>query len=105
MIPSPSPPAPPKNAPSRFLRVTSPCALAAADEAKAPTKANIEEAQRRYVRGKDLYEENDFQAALVEFRRAYDLAPNYKLLYNIAQVCYQLQDYPGALRTFNKYLA
>jgi hypothetical protein len=78
---------------------------AGADEARAPTKANLEEAQRRFQRGKELYDENDYQSALVEFRRAYELSPNYRLLYNIAQVQYQLQDYSGAFRTFSKYLA
>jgi tetratricopeptide repeat protein len=90
---------------SVLLGLATTSAAAGADGPKAPTKANIEDAQRRFQHGRDLYEENDFQGALVEFQRAYDLAPNYKLLYDIAQVQYQLQDYPGALRTFNKYLA
>ncbi|QSQ22453.1 PEGA domain-containing protein [Pyxidicoccus parkwayensis] len=64
----------------------------------------MEEAQRRYERGKEFYEESDFRAALVEFQRAYELAPSYKLLYSIAQVQYQLQDYAGALRSFQQYL-
>jgi len=79
-------------------------APAAADEVKQPTKAQIEEAQKRYQRGRELYEENDFRAALVEIKRAYELAPNYRLLYDIAQIHYQIQDYPGALRAFSQYL-
>lgn len=71
---------------------------------KAPSKANLEEAQSRYQRGRELYEENDFQAALVEFQRAQELAPSYKLLFNIAQVQYQLQDYASALGSFQRYL-
>jgi hypothetical protein len=63
-----------------------------------------EEAQRHFRRGKDLYEDSDFQGALMEFRRAYDLAPSFRLLYNIAQMYYQLQDYPSALRYFGRYL-
>ncbi|MBI5535379.1 MAG: PEGA domain-containing protein [Deltaproteobacteria bacterium] len=70
-----------------------------------PTKEAKEEAQRRFEQGKELYEENDFRGALIEFRRAYQLAPNYKLLYTIAQVYYQLQDYASSLQTFEKYLA
>ena len=66
--------------------------------------ANREEAQARFDRGREFFEEGDFAAALVEFRRANELSPNYRLLYNIAQVCYQLQDYPCALQSFNKYL-
>ncbi len=76
-----------------------------AQDAKQPSAADIEEAKRRYQRGRELYEENDLKAALVEIQRAYDLAPNYKLLYDIGQICYQLPDYPCALRSFQKYLA
>jgi hypothetical protein len=68
-------------------------------------KAQVEEAHKRYQRGRELYEENDFPGALAEIRRAYELAPNYKLLYDIAQICFQMQDYTCALKTFNRYLA
>jgi hypothetical protein len=78
-------------------------APARADPPK-PDKAQLEEAQRRYQRGRELYEESDFQGALAEMRRAYDLAPSFKLLYDIGQVCFQMQDYPCALKTFTRYL-
>jgi hypothetical protein len=71
---------------------------------QAPTKAQIEEAQRHYQRGRELYDDNDFAGALVEIRRAYDTAPSYKLLYDIGQICAQMQDYACALRTFTRYL-
>ncbi|WP_050430614.1 PEGA domain-containing protein [Chondromyces crocatus] len=71
---------------------------------EAPSKAAVEEAKQRFQRGRELYEENDFQAALVELRRAYELAPTFRLLYDIGQVYYQLQDYPNALKTFTKFL-
>lgn len=87
-----------------LLGLASTSTVASADDARASTKATLDEAQRRFQRGKELYDENDFHAALVEFRRAYEMAPNYRLLYNIAQVQYQLQDYPATLRTFNKYM-
>jgi hypothetical protein len=73
--------------------------------ASAPSREAKEEAQRRFEAGKDLYEENDFRGALIEFKRAYQLAPHFKLLYTIAQVHYQLQDYAASLQTFEKYLA
>jgi hypothetical protein len=63
------------------------------------------EAIERFQRGIELYEERDFNAALVELRRANELAPNYKLLFNIGQVCYQLADYACALISFQEYLA
>ncbi|WPB73924.1 PEGA domain-containing protein [Archangium violaceum] len=93
---------------SRWLALVLVVALgaggASAAPRRAPNKANLEEAQSRYQRGKELYAENDFQASLLEFQRAYELAPSYRLLYNIAQVQYQLQDYAGALRSFQQYL-
>lgn len=69
-----------------------------------PSKAAVDEAKRRFQRGRELYEENDFQGALVEMRRAYELAPTYRLLFDIGQVYYQLQDYPSALRSFTQFL-
>ena len=80
-----------------FLLVPSP-ALA------QPTKDQIAEARAHYKKGLDLYEEGDFDAALIEFQRAYDTAPAYKILYNIGLVQRQLKDYAGSLRSFKKYL-
>lgn len=90
-------------APALFLAAILPSRPVLADE--PPTKADRDEAQRRYQRGKELYEENDFAAALVEIRRAHSLSRSYKLLYDIGQICYQMQDYPCALRSFTTYLA
>jgi len=42
---------------------------------------------------------------LVEFERAYHLAPSYRLLYNIALIRLQLNDYAQALKVFQEYLA
>jgi hypothetical protein len=62
------------------------------------------EATARFRRGTELYKEESYEAALVEFRRAYELSDEYRVLYNIAQVCYQLHDYVCALRSFESYL-
>jgi hypothetical protein len=64
-----------------------------------------EEARVRFQRGLELYQEGNFEAALTEFRKAYELAPSYQVRYNIGQVCYQLQDYACALKSFQTYLA
>jgi len=66
--------------------------------------AKIDEARSRYDRGKQLYEEGAFDAALTEFQRAYELAPSYKILYNIGQVHRQRNDYASALRVFERYV-
>ncbi len=38
-------------------------------------------------------------------QRAYDMSGNAALLFDLGQIQYQLQDYPGALSAFTKYLA
>jgi hypothetical protein len=73
--------------------------------AVAPDPSRAEEAGVRFRRGVELYAEGDLSAALVEFTRAYQLVPRYKILYNIAQITYQQQDYVTAVRHFRRYLA
>jgi tetratricopeptide (TPR) repeat protein len=63
------------------------------------------EAQRCFQRGIELYKAGDFGPAQVEFTRAYELVPSYKLLYNLGQVSYQRRDHAAALRYFRQYLA
>ena len=70
----------------------------------ASASGSIEEAQRRYQRARELYDENNFSAALVEMRRAHELSRSYKLLYDIGQICYQTHDYPCALQSFGRFL-
>jgi hypothetical protein len=73
--------------------------------AAEPTKEQKEEASRRFKRGIELFQEGDYRAALVEFKRANELAPNFNVLYNIGNVYFQLQDYANALTAFEKYIA
>lgn len=79
---------------------------AGAEQPSAPPggKAPVDEARDRYRRGVRLYEEGDYPAALVEFRRAYELSPAFQVLYNIGHVYRQLQNYAEALRWLEKYL-
>jgi tetratricopeptide (TPR) repeat protein len=63
------------------------------------------EASKHFQRGVALYGEADYRAALVEFRKAYEIAPNATVLYNIGQTYYQLQNYAAALTTLERYLA
>ena len=64
----------------------------------------MHEAGKHFQRGVTLYGEADYRGALVEFKRAYDLAPNGAVLYNIGETEFQLRDYAGALTTFERYL-
>jgi hypothetical protein len=71
----------------------------------APGHAPSAEAQQRFQRALDLYDEGNMDAARAELQRAYDIAPHYRLLYNLGQVAFELHDYPAALTAFEKYLA
>jgi tetratricopeptide (TPR) repeat protein len=61
-------------------------------------------ARAHFKLGVDFYRERNFRAALIEFRRAYADAPNYKLLYNLGQASVELQEYAGAIDYFSQYL-
>jgi len=76
-------------------------AVAAPD---APPQAGPRDADRHFEHAVALYMEADYRAALVEFLRAYELAPNAVVLFNIGETQYQLRDYPSALATFERYL-
>lgn len=65
----------------------------------------LDEAREHARQGALLYRDGDFAAALVEFKRAYALLPNYRVLYNVAQTHAELQDYAAAIRAFERYLA
>lgn len=70
-----------------------------------PDRRQIDLAQSHFRRGVELFEEQDYTSALVEFRRAYETAPNWRVLYNIGNTCFQVNDYACALKAFEKYLA
>lgn len=71
----------------------------------APPDAARDEARDRFKRGVQLYNDGDFRGALIEFRRAYEVMPNYRLLYNLGQTSAEVQDHAAALRYFDAYLA
>jgi hypothetical protein len=87
------------------LAVLAALAVARAAAAAPPPPAGaVEQAQRHFRRGVELYRDDDVAGALVEFRRAHDLVPSYKILYNIGQADYELKDYASALQHFRAYL-
>lgn len=86
-----------------LLALTTP--LLIANSAAAQPSSAVDEASTRYKKGIELYGEGDYRAALIEFKRAYELAPNFAVLYNMGQVYFQLQDYVGALSALEQYLA
>ncbi len=78
-------------------------AVGAPEPPKPPSPEAIAEAKQRFDRGIELYGEGDYPLALIEFTRAYELVPNYRVLYNIGQVCIQLGQYANARRALREY--
>lgn len=97
-------PAPPTVSPP-VAAPTTPTTPATPSGSTAATPSTTDEARAHFKRGVELYQEGAFPGALAEFRRAYDLAPNPKVLFNIGQVYYQQRDYANALPYFERYLA
>jgi tetratricopeptide (TPR) repeat protein len=81
-------------------------ALGAPSSARAEPTAELEQnASAHFEKGLELYREGSLDAALVEFERAYALIPNYRLLYNLAQIQAERHEYVAAVGLFEKYLA
>ena len=93
----------------RAVSVATAITFASASASAAPALAGDSaaarvEAKKHFQRAVSLYEEQDFRGALAEFQRAYEIAPNYKVLYDVAQSHYQLQGYSKAIDVFEQYL-
>lgn len=71
----------------------------------SPAPDGRAEASARFQRGVALFVEGDYDAALIEFRRAYDAAPAYSVLYDIGQTQLALRHYPEAIEAFSRYLS
>lgn len=77
---------------------------ARADDDKKVAVPASEEASQRFRSGVSFYKDRDFAAAMVEFRRAYELVPNFTVLFNLGQTARELKDYAVALKAFEQYL-
>lgn len=64
-----------------------------------------DEARVHFEQGVKLYEEGQHEQAAIAFARAYEIAPSYKLLFNIGQAEAELKHYALALDAFTRYLA
>jgi tetratricopeptide (TPR) repeat protein len=79
-------------------------AIAQTKSAARPDGTPVDEARQHFQRGVELYHEGSLDAALAEFTKAYALAPNYRVLYNLAQVQNERHDFVAALRLYQQYL-
>ena len=74
------------------------------DTTQPASPEKMAEARERFKRGLQLFDEKNFEAARVELERAYELAPSWKLLYNIG-LCYaQRGDYVEAIKDLERYV-
>ena len=75
--------------------------VAVAQSSQDPDSAK---AASRFQQAVELYREGSFEGALAEFRKAYQLSPSYRVLYNIAQTQYALHDFVGAYKSLTQYV-
>jgi hypothetical protein len=89
-------------------------ATIAADASAAPPRepglggALTGEARDQWIQGKQAYQDasddKGYERALVKFRRAYELIPDSRLLFNIAACEKQLRHYGDTVRDLRKYM-
>ncbi|MBW2530147.1 MAG: tetratricopeptide repeat protein [Deltaproteobacteria bacterium] len=71
----------------------------------AAAVASEDVAREAFDEGRALFEEERYEEAADAFTRAYELKPNWKLLYNLGQSQAAARHYGLALVTFERYLA
>ncbi|WP_236518116.1 PEGA domain-containing protein [Sandaracinus amylolyticus] len=82
--------------------LTTPSAAAAQDA--EPSREARAEARERFERALELYDEGLLDQALVEFRRAYEVAPAPQVLFNLGQVYASLGRAVESVEAFEQYL-
>jgi tetratricopeptide (TPR) repeat protein len=73
--------------------------------AQAGETGDVDAGRSHFDRGVEYVQDGDLRAALIEFKRAYLASPNYRVLYNLGQVCNELREYTEAQRYFESYLS
>jgi tetratricopeptide (TPR) repeat protein len=81
---------------------TLPCALAAPRIARADDPRG--DARAHYARGLELAAQNGYAGALREFNEAYNISPQYAVLYNIGQAHIALGQTAEAIEALSRYL-
>jgi hypothetical protein len=73
--------------------------------AQAEVAGDVEGGRSHFDRGVEYVEDGDLRGAMIEFKRAYAMSPNYRVLYNLGQVCNELREYTESQRYLQRYLA
>jgi hypothetical protein len=93
-----------------LLVVSAPVRAEAGDTARessdpGPSPEAVAKAREHFLRAEKLYKDGAFEASLVELFKAYEIAPSYRILYNIGIANLEIGDYAAAIRAFQQYLA
>ena len=81
------------------------CFVCGAGHVRAQAEPGSVEAGRdHFNRGVEYVQDGDLKGALIEFKRAYAVAANYRVLYNLGQVENELREYTEAQAYFQRYL-
>jgi len=95
---------------SGVVHAAPPVAAPAPPAASAPAPptaaapSDVEQARLHFTQATKLYKDGDFDAALVQFERAYEVKPHFKVLYNIGQTYFQLRQYVEARDAMQRYV-
>lgn len=77
-------------------------------DSSASQQAQSSDAKRaasvHFRRGVDLYQEGAYRASLIELKRAYEIAPDYRVMFNIGQTHYALGEYVESINAFEIYV-
>lgn len=74
-------------------------------QSRSPSESALEEGRQHFKSGVDYYRDGDLDGALLEFKRAYSIAPNYRVLYNLGRVSSELRQYVEAQKYLQRYLS
>lgn len=88
------------------LTVLMSTASARADDKEAGATSDVarKDAQALFTQAIEQANAGNARGALASFRTAYDRYPSFRVLYNIGQLCAQLNDSACALRAYEQYL-
>jgi hypothetical protein len=85
--------------------VMSPMRLALASPPTPSAQAQPQvQAEEHFLRAVALYRDGDLEGAYIEFKRAHQISPHYRILYNLATVSIERHDYARAISFYEQYL-
>ena len=73
--------------------------------AQPEASGSVDVSRDHFNRGVEYVQDGDLKGALIEFKRAYAAAANYRVLYNLGQVENELRNYTEAQAYFQRYLS